>query len=465
MKKLLQFCIGPVSGAAISFIMIPLTTHFLLPEELGRASMFYLVQVIFQVVCLGLDQAYTREFHVEENKKNLLLNAIWLPFTLSIGIFIFFALNASFLSRILFDYDYYRLAIWLLGVSGITLVLESFILIKIRMEEKALEYSFYIFVIKMSVAVLTLIFIVFIRTDFLAIVYATIIGQLITRLILFFRYRKMFTISGFKIDKQLSRRMFLFGMPLVISFLFSSLLKISSNIALRFFSDFEQLGLFSAGSKVTNLLLVVQTAFALFWTPTAYKWFKENRNIDDYQLISEAVLAFMSIGFVVLLLSRPLIRILISEQFNEAQYFISFLSFYPIMHTLTSTTTLGINFSRKSYLKIFGDAISLLINIMLNILLIPRFGALGAALAVALSYTVYFLVFTFISFSVWKSFSIKKHLLVISLMLFLCFFDTVYPNYAIFAKLGALILFLVIHQFVIKMMIRAGFTWKKETIK
>ena len=201
-KRLLQFSIGPFSGAIISFITIPLITHLLLPEELGRVGMFTLTQTLMPTICLGLTQAYTREFHVQEDKNNLLLNAIKYPFVFAIIVFIIFSLGSNFFSRLLFEYEGYNLAVCLIGFSGIVIVLERFILLKVRMEEKALEYSIFMLTIKIVVFLLTFVFIIFIRTDFLAIVYATIIGRMIVCFILFFRYINISDLLVFKIDRK-----------------------------------------------------------------------------------------------------------------------------------------------------------------------------------------------------------------------------------------------------------------------
>jgi len=303
-KKLLQFSIGPVFGAVIGFIMVPITTYFLAPAEIGRASMFTIVQNLLPTIYLGMDQAYTREFNVEKNKKNLFLNALFLPFLLSIIVFIFFSIQAPLFSSVLFGDDHYLFAIYLIGFTNVTMVFERFILLKVRMEEKALEFSVFSLILRVSTLILTLIFVLFIRTDFLAIIYATITGQLLSRFVLLVRYRSSFELSDFKLDKRLNKRLLMFGMPLIISVTLGSLLKISSNVALRHFSDFEQLGLFAAGVKVINLLLIIQTAFTLFWVPTAYKWHEEKRQARDYQLVSEMVLAVMSFVFILLLFFR-----------------------------------------------------------------------------------------------------------------------------------------------------------------
>ena len=62
LKKLFGFSLGPVLGAILSSISVPIATHFLLPNEYGKTSMFNLMYTILLMVAyLGFDQAFIRE--------------------------------------------------------------------------------------------------------------------------------------------------------------------------------------------------------------------------------------------------------------------------------------------------------------------------------------------------------------------------------------------------------------------
>lgn len=73
LKRLAGFSLGPIVGALISFIMVPVQTWIINPDELGKASMYTMAYSLTSLfIYLGLDQAFVREFNSEENKKNLL---------------------------------------------------------------------------------------------------------------------------------------------------------------------------------------------------------------------------------------------------------------------------------------------------------------------------------------------------------------------------------------------------------
>ncbi|TMO79788.1 polysaccharide biosynthesis protein, partial [Pseudoalteromonas ruthenica] len=71
--KLLGYAIGPLGAAALGFISLPLLTWFYSVEDVGKISMLLLAMNFgILLFCIGLDQAYIREYHEAESKPALL---------------------------------------------------------------------------------------------------------------------------------------------------------------------------------------------------------------------------------------------------------------------------------------------------------------------------------------------------------------------------------------------------------
>ena len=136
-KKLGQFSVGPIIGAVLGFITVPVITYFITPGEYGRASMFTLAISILQMfVFLGMDYAYTKRYYESEDKIKLLTNAmlpsIVLVTLIDIVIFIF----RKDVSVLLFDTDSEMLCIYALMVILPGLAAEKFALMDIRMQQR-----------------------------------------------------------------------------------------------------------------------------------------------------------------------------------------------------------------------------------------------------------------------------------------------------------------------------------------
>ena len=397
-KKLTEFSLGPIISALIGFITVPVTTYFISPEEFGKASMFALVQsIVVTFVYLGIDQAYTREYHYEKNKKKLFQNALILPVALSILFGLIITIYNKQFSTLLFDSPIYKYVSPLFAIMVVSSVIERFILLSLRMEEKALEYSFFTIFLKLSVLMMTIIFLLFGDRSFLAIVNSTIVGQLFSDAILFLRYRELFKFKISYIDKELFKRMFKFGLPLIVAASVSNLLTTSGRLFLRLYSTFHDLGIYNAALKIAGVLQIIQNAFTSFWVPVAYRWNKEKRSMEHFSFISDALLAVLTVIFFCILILKEFLIGILASGYSEAQYIVGLLALTPILYTLSETSTLGIVFSGKSYLNLWVSFLSIIPNIVLNYLLVPRIGTVGAAIATAISYVVFCIARTYFS--------------------------------------------------------------------
>ncbi|MBA3927904.1 lipopolysaccharide biosynthesis protein [Listeria rustica] len=415
--RLMQFAIGSLGSAILNLMTIPVITFFLTPEEYGKTSMFMLAQtLLICVIYLGYDQAFAREFYEYPNKKKLFSTAMVVPFLFSgvvIGVMCWFAKP---ISAFLFGHDVYYHAVYLIAASIPFLIFERFLFLYVRMQNKALEFSLFNIIVKFSMLLCTVLFLLFFPHTFITVIYATIIGQVIGDTILMLRNVRILYMNPVKTDPDLYPRLAKFGLPIAVATVIYSLFVIIDKLFLRYFCDFEQLGLYTAAFKIASALLILQTTFSNFWVPTAYEWYKKQKPMHYFKLVSDSIMFLIAILFMGLLLFKGLIMLILSPDYSEAQYIFPFLCFYPLMMTVSDTTNLGIVFLKRSSLNILVSIIALLVAVGLNFLLVPTYGAIGASIATGSAYIAFFLARTYFSMRIWKGFSVKSHLITTSLL-------------------------------------------------
>ncbi|EJT6501162.1 lipopolysaccharide biosynthesis protein [Clostridium perfringens] len=451
-NKLIQFSVGPVVGAFIGFITIPLTTNLISPAEYGKVSMFNTIQsILTMTVFLGMDQAFVRYYNSEKNKIKLLFNSIILPMVLVVLLISFIPFFSSNISEFLFGCDIYKIPVYFMMLTIPLMVIERFLLLQMRMEEKAIQYSIFNIFIKIAVFILTFILLIFVRRDFLSVVYSIIFGQMIGDLVLISMYIKKIKIKKNFIEKEKIKELAKFGVPLVPAAIIGLLLNSLDTIFLRHFCDFSQLGLYSAANKFVSILNIIQTSFTTFWVPIAYRWYNEKKSNAYFSIVSESIAFIMTIIFLIILLFKNIIVLVLSKNYLEAKYIAPFLLFFPIMYTMSETTTLGIPFSKKTYYNTVISTIALIINLILNILLIPKYGAIGAAIATALSYIVFFWTRTLISRKLWYNFKLTKFYIYTILLFLVSLLNIIIRSkYILVVNISAIILVIFINLKLIK---------------
>lgn len=435
MNKLLKsfgaFSVGPILGAVLGFLTIPLITYFISPEEYGRSSMFILAQgTISMLIFLGLDQAFVREFHsFTEKIDKLMTNTLIIPIILVFILDACIVINIDFVSILLFDVPTEHMAVYALALMLPFMIIENFSLLKIRMEEKGLFYSGFTISLKALTLIFTLLLIQFYEKSFRSVIWAISIAEIINGTTLFFFTMRNVRFKLSYLDKTLMKRMLKFGLPLLPASMLVWVLSSMDKVMLRTMCTYEELGLYSAAFKIVNILGVVQSCFTLFWTPVAYRWFQEHKEKKYFELVNIIVSFIMTEMCLGLLLCKDIVAFILGNDFSSAIYIFPFLVLHPIMYTMSEVTAVGIGFTRKTGYNILVSGISGGLNIILNYLLVPTMGGKGAAFATGISYIAFFWVRTFISGKLWYKFKTTPQLIYTVLIVINCLCHTFMTNW------------------------------------
>lgn len=425
LKKFSAFSVGPIVAALISFINVPLITHFISADEYGRTSMFLLAQgTVSMIMYLGMDQAFVREYHFIDDKSKLMNNAIILPLIMvtvvDIGIIAF----RNEISWLLYDSSEEIYPVMALAVLLPFLVLQNFSLLKIRMDERGLYYSFFTILCKALTLVITIVLFLLYECSFRSVIYAIALGEAINGVLLLILVLGKMDFRINLLDKALIKRMLKFGLPLIPASILTWVLASTDKIMIRTLCDYSELGLYTAAFKIAAALGVLQTCFTLFWPPIAYRWYAEEKDNSAFNAIIELVnLGMISLCLIILML-KGVVPVLLGSNYYEAMFIFPFLLLYPVMYTMSEVTAVGIGFKRKTGYMIVVTAVAGAINIILNFTLIPIFEAKGAALATGVSYVVFYWVRTLISRRLWWDFPINKMVLYSVLLCINCVLHT-----------------------------------------
>ncbi|MCK4235158.1 flippase [candidate division WOR-3 bacterium] len=198
----------------------------------------------------------------------------------------------------------------------------------------------------------------------------------------------------------------------------------------------SDVGLYNAGFKLVTFLLSVDTAFAWVYFPMVSRFFVESKEKLKLLVFSgtKLILLFaVPLAFGGTLLAGRVIHLIYGEQFTGASDAFRILIWaIPLtsIQTIFAFGLLGCNLEKKYTL---GMVIGTLINIILNLLLIPLLGIKGAAAATIISeivmLTAMFFWFKKILYVPFLKYSIKPlaaTIVMLIIMLLLWKIPTVY---------------------------------------
>lgn len=427
-KKLFGFSIGPIVNALIGALSVPITTRILDPVNFGKADMYALVKSIsIPIIVLGFTSSFTREYMECDDKKKLTRHSLFLPMLMTVVFSTGLIVLKKTISQLLFN-EYLPGLIILLAINIIIQIITSFSMLMIRMSERSKLYSGFMIIQRLLSFVATVGLLVFVDQSFQMIIWAQVISYTIFAILLIKVTYKDWSLIG-NISKSYLWSLMKIGLPMVPVSLALWVVAYTDKMALRLWANFEEIGFYSGAMKIVTLVMIIKKCFQNFWTPTIIRWNKQGQG-KGKELINEIglkVIFLVLLAAMIVTTSKDIIIQYLGASFNPSVRILPFLLFIPVMHSAGIIYNSGIIITKKTYYNIVIMLSMALVNICLNIVLVPRYGGLGAAIATAISYTVYLILEMIIASIIWeKIISIK---FISSYILFILLsFSTLLPS-------------------------------------
>jgi O-antigen/teichoic acid export membrane protein len=184
-----------------------------------------------------------------------------------------------------------------------------------------------------------------------------------------------------------------FALPLLSSDLVFVVLTASDVILLEYFHDTVEVAAFRVVYPAAHLNMVVFTSFALLYTPLAARYFaREDRPaIHSLYWRTATWLAVFSFPVFALTfsLAGPLTTALYGERYSDSAIYLALLSIGYYFNVALGFNGLTLKVLGKIRYVVSLNLVAAVTNVVLNLLLIPPLGALGAALGTATTLVVH----------------------------------------------------------------------------
>jgi O-antigen/teichoic acid export membrane protein len=385
------YSFGRLVSKAIGFLMIPLYTHYLSPQDYGVIEVLALMLVLSNIVIQGgVSAAIFKIYNGYDNEtdKKHVISTMFV-FLTAMG-FIFLIVLSLFAERISIlltgagGYGYYvNLMLISFFFSTAGSVPETFLLIQKR--------SALFTIISLGTLVIDLsmnIYMVAIaRLGIVGILYSSIIGRVLNSACLV-----LITVPkvglGLKIEQL--RKILRFAYPLVPGELSLFVFAYSDRLFLSHLSGLKSVGLYSLGYKFAFMIsfLMIQP-FMQIWQQEMYEI---KKRVDAPEIFGSIYTylagAILVVAAVMSIFIKDIVAIMASAEFLGAWKVVPIVAFAYVFRATALYFQMGMFFQNKtlyiSYITMVGTGVV----IILNYLLIPEYKEIGAALSTFGSYGV-----------------------------------------------------------------------------
>jgi O-antigen/teichoic acid export membrane protein len=389
--QLLIYGFGSGFDAIVGFLVLPLYASVFSVKEYGIFSILILISTLFQsCFYLGASSALNRsyfEYKDEDERKKVASTSLYITLIGAISQIMIGILFANEISILLFENPDYSIHILLiLCASALAFISQLFYLVL-----RLLMKPYYVIIVSIltSGVFLGILFYLLnnLQLGILSPVIALTVSNGFSLVVLFVLCKKYFSFTP---KYQEFKIQLLFGLPQILIGFSYYFIDWIDRYFINEYLSLSDVGIYSFGYKIGLLIHVgFVIPFTKIWVPIR----SENLHSKNFKILNSKILTyFYLIGsiivlFIILFLNEFLLIFSAgSDEYMKSKFVIPIIMFGHLFFGMINILDIGIFKSRKPMMSALALIIHIPINIILNIILVPKIGYYGAAISTLITY-------------------------------------------------------------------------------
>jgi O-antigen/teichoic acid export membrane protein len=386
--------VGMLAFTFFEFVTRVIIARYATPGEYGAFSIgFALLNIFVMVSCLGLQGGATRciAYFRGKGDNEKVAGIVYSSLQLSIAAGFFFFIVIFFFSDVLNDIFHLEqsmvLKLFAIAIPFLTVIeILSYIFIGFnRIKEKVFFRDILMYLLRFFCIAFAFIF----GYGFDGMMYAYIFPSVIVAVIFaVYAARKLSIIlqDNAKIRKELFR----FSIPLLVTSISILIMQRVDTLMLGYFKTSDVVGLYNAAYPIAQIIPIFLSSMIMIYVPISSQLYSKNRTEEmrrNYAVLTKWNLAAtLPFFFVIFLFPEAMITSIFGSSYIQAGDALRILAIGGLVQVFFGPNAATLVVIGKTKLNMVDDIIGAILNVALNLVLIPAMGIIGAAVASAASF-------------------------------------------------------------------------------
>lgn len=385
-------------GAGVNFLILPILSYYLTPTDYGTLSVFNAyVSLAIPFIGLVASGLILVEYYKIKDKEEFasVFSSIQLipllPFLFALLVAFFFKKELCLLLELPLESAEFLYLIPVLSL--LTIYYESLLSFLVAKKESNLYLIVNVARVLIEVG-LTFIFVVYFKWGWKGRILSWFIVTVLLAILssVYFKANELFT---FHVKWDYFKAGVFYGLPLILHTVGKFAINQSDRLFLAKMVGIEAVGIYNIGYQIGSLILIFVTAFQNLYVPYLYERLS---NLDEGKKIEILQLNYLFIALLLIILAgitiiSPFIfDWLIDQRYKEGNQYVFWTALSYVFWGMYSLFAAYLYFFKRNVYLGYLSVGNVVLNLLLNYVLISRYGPIGAAYATCISFFMVSLV-------------------------------------------------------------------------
>lgn len=391
--------LGIILSKLLLYVYRIIVARYFGPEAYGLFSLgLMILGFIATFSALGLSEGILRyiAFYRGKNQihkiKHVFKVSVIISAITSIVSGLIMFLFAEFISVSIFHNANLIIYLQIFSIGVPLTVVSGIFLSVIRAYEKIQWYSFILNVLQNIVKVVAIVLLILVGMKTNAIIISHILGTASMCLVgyLVCKYKIAHIFGKYKLrNKDITKELFSYSWPLMFTGIIGSIFYWTDSFVIGYLTTAIQVGIYNVAAPLSGIMNIIPDLFSQIFLPLATKEYSQN-NMETVKILSKQVgkwifIVNLPVFLLIIIFPGALINILFGSQYLGAEMSLRLLVIGGIIISIASVSNNLLAMAGKSKLALANIVGTAILNLILDVILVIKYGITGAALATTIS--------------------------------------------------------------------------------